>query len=279
MEKADSHVSEELLRIPTWRQKIPAKATPLLVLLVLQLFLNLGIATFLEVKQMEFAGPVIGSVFSQIVLFAVWCALAPIHFGTRYLAGTTAFTVTAVCMYRCAQRDGGGDAIALTITGAMLAQWLLYQVPLWHTRWKGWYLSAQDSESAAQTSNELQFGIAQLFLWTTIVAVLLGALRVLATVFGDGIQSSVDFNLFPTMALGNTLLVLPLIYACFSRDNMPLWLIIALVWAIGVSVAQAMVARATSGFTGFLLLINIFQFIAVLVSLMLVRRAGVRLRR
>ena len=280
MSNSHSEETAEHNQNPTWRELVQPRTVPLLVLLVLQLLLNVSIATFFEVKDGEIAAPVIGLVFSQIVLFAIWCTLVPIHFGTRFLVGTAAFVFTAICMYRCAQRDGGGDTIAVTVTGAMFVQWLLYQMPLWHTRWKGWHLSMRESGPSEQPANELQFGIAQLFLWTTLVAVFLGALRILFTVFGDGIRGgSLDLNLFPAMALANTLLVLPLIYACFSRNNMPLWMGIAIGWAIMVTFAQRIFLGTSGGpDLWFFVLINIGQFVAVLTTLLFTRLAGVRLQ-
>lgn len=265
-----------------WQEFLRPRTAPLLVLLLFQLLLNLSIATFFEVQGEEMAGPVIGSVFSQIVLLAVWCTLAPFSFGVRYVIGTILFCLTSICMYICANRDGGGVSVAMSITGAMFVQWLLYQMPLWHTRWTGWYLTTkvqEDGEGTVSVSNELQFGIAQLFVWTTIAAIFLGFLRMLITFFGDDIRgNSVDLQLFPTIALGNALLVLPLIYACFSRTNMPLWLGIAAVWALGVSFAQMLLLNSNGGDNEFFMLINVAQFIAVLLTLMLVRLAGVRLR-
>lgn len=269
------------IEFASWRASIQLRTIPILVFLAFQLLLNLSIATFLEVKGDEVAGCVVGSVFSQIVLIAIWCTLVPIHFVKRYLIGSALFGLSAICMFCCAWRDGGGGSrTAVMIAAAMFAQWLIYQMPLWHARWKGWYVSNHQLDELADsvTGNDLQFGISQLLFWTTIMAILLGVTRALITVIGDDLNAGGfgELDMFLTMALGNSLLVLPLVYACFSRQRMLLWLGIACCWAVFVSIAQVMFNGRVDDF---LVMMNVVQVVVVFLTLMLVRLAGVRLYR
>lgn len=254
------------------------QAIPFLIVFGFMLLLNLGIATFVEVKEDEMAGVIVGSAFAQMVLYAVWCALAPVHFGTRLVSGSAAFGFTAICMFRCAQRDGGGLDTAVVITGAMFAQFVLYQLPMWHARSQDWSLRHKEA-LADEVSNDLQFGIRQLFIWTTTIAVFLGLIRMLVAGLGElesiRIVGNLEFQMFLTFALGNTLLVLPLIYACFSRTRMALWLLIAMIAAAVVTVLQRL---TTDGDHNFFWVVNLAQFVSVLGLLMLVRLAGYRLR-
>ena len=256
-----------------------AQATPFLIVFGSLLALNLSIATFLEIKHHELAGTIVGSVFAQMVLYACWCALTTIQFGTRMVSGTAAFGFTAICMFRCAQRDGGGLDTAVVITGAMLAQFVLYQLPMWHARFNGWRLENNDAPPD-EMSNDLQFGIRQLFVWTTMIAVFLGLLRMMASGLKDiesmRIVGNQEVHMFFTFALGNTLLVLPLIYACFSRSQMPLWFLIAMVSAVAVTLVQQLFSGNEQSFFWF---VNLAQFISVFGLLLLVRLAGYRLRR
>lgn len=254
------------------------QAIPFLVVFGVMLLLNLGIATFVEVKEDEMAGVIVGSAFAQMVLYAVWCALTPVHFGSRLVSGSAAFGFTAICMFRCAQRDGGGLDTAVIITGAMFAQFVLYQLPMWHARSQGWSLMHKET-LADDVSNDLQFGIRQLFVWTTMIAVFLGLVRMVVTGLGElesiRFVGNLEFQMFLTFALGNTLLVLPLIYACFSRTRMALWLLVAMVSAVAVTVLQGLTTDPEHAFFRF---VNLAQFISVLGLLMLVRYAGYRLR-
>lgn len=259
--------------------KVQPKALPLIVTLALLFALDFSIASFLEVKDAMFAGIVIGAVFTQTVLFAVWCTLAPVDFGTRLLSGSLAFVIATICMFLCAQRDGGGNQVAFTIAGAMFVQWLLYQLPLWHKRLNGWHLS-NGQPQGLESTNEFQFGISQLLTWTTVVAVFLGVMRFLMSSSGERSGSStLDVELFAIMALGNSLLVLPLIYACFSQQRMMFWSGIAFVWAITLSITQWFLLYHNGNEIEFILIINFAQFVTVFSTLLLVRLAGFRLHR
>ena len=255
---------------------------PLIATVVAILLLELSIATFVEVKSSEAASRVIGLVFSQIVLCAVWCTLAPLHLMTRMMIGISVFAIAVICMYLCAKRDGGGDSMATTIALAMLIQWCLYQVPMWHTRLRGWCLcfhEVQPSQSQADKT-DLQFGIAQLLVWTTVVACFLAVIRLLLQFAGSGNVGgggNPDVSLFVTLALGNSLLILPLVYACFSINHILRWLAIAAGWAMFVTIAEALLLRGAGSDFGFIAMINVVQFFSVLGTLFTVRWAGFRL--
>lgn len=95
---------------------------------------------------------------------------------------------------------------------ATLGQWLLAQAPLWALAWRRALGIRLRDELTERSPAQLQFGISQLMILTAIVAVLLGAGRILA----PAIKSIVDGGswseapVFAFVVATNVVLTLPL---------------------------------------------------------------------
>ncbi|HSG18992.1 MAG TPA: hypothetical protein VLE70_22050, partial [Anaerolineae bacterium] len=130
-----------------------------------------------KVREEFVAATLIGFLFVQILLAAVWTALAPLGLIKRVITGTVFVLFLCLCIYICAERDGGGSSTSIPIVAAMFGQWLLYQVPLWYMRLHGWKLDYPGTARSESRRAEVQFGIKHLLMWTTIVAGFMGITR------------------------------------------------------------------------------------------------------
>ena len=232
-------------------------------------------------------GLVIGSSYAQVVASAVWTALGPPRLLARLIAGLVAFGVATLSMFVCALRDAGDDSIAFVIAGAMFVQWLLYQAPLWMVRRRGWRLAWPGAPPGESSAGELQFGVRQLMIWTAIVAAFLAAARLLV---GDKLRDvdRMEFRqeaaVFFIASLLNSLLVFPIVWGCFVRRRLWLWLLISALWcALMTPLELLLVKYAASGGRindlEIFVLMNVAQSLAVAGILLAARLAGFRLTR
>ena len=245
---------------------------------------TIGLATFicLLILFVEVEGPLVASIligflFAQILFAAVWTTLAPWRFSVRFSSGVVFVLMLCLCMFRCAYRDGGGTGVALPITGAMLIQWLIFQIPLWYLRRSGWQL-ARAGDPIDFPRKEFQFGIRHLLVWTTLVAIFMGIVRIVLPslqVANADISGSLNIGLHLT--LGNSLIALPIVWGCLSRHYFWLWMLVAFLACCLVSIGQWLIIQSFSMQFDFLLSINISQTIASILVMLAVRLTGYRL--
>ena len=138
---------------------------------------DLSIATVVELRgNEEKVAFILGTVFAQVIVLAVWSALGPASVFTRMVSGLV--LVVLVCLSIFA--FGRGDEEVVAVAGAMFVQWFAVQVPLWVIRLGfGWRLAWPGEETSGSNPNETQFGIRQLLVWTTLVGVALGIGRLI----------------------------------------------------------------------------------------------------
>lgn len=226
------------------------------------------------------AATLIGFLFVQILLAAVWTTLAPLGLFTRVISGTVFVFILCFCMYYCADRDGGGTSTAVPIVAAMLIQWLLYQIPLWYMRMHGWKLDTHVPRAQNRRA-EVQFGIKHMLIWTTIVAAFMGIVRWISPQMeldASGANAfALQFGLHLT--LGNSLIAVPIIWGCLTRHYFWLWIIVAVIVCIFVCFVQAMFAAGPMAEYEFLLMVNGAQTIFSIIVMLALRLTGLRLHR
>lgn len=230
--------------------------------------------------QRNIAAALIGFLFVQILLAAVWTTLAPIGLLTRVITGTIFVFYLCLCMYYCAYRDGGGTGIAVAITGAMFAQWLIYQIPLWYMRTRGWKLNSQ--RSATENRREVvQFGIKHLLVWTTIVAAFMGIVQWVSPQMQLETSQTADMLTFGLqLTVGNSLIALPVIWGCLTRYYFWLWIIVAIFACVLVCYLQSIAwGSRTMDDNGFLWIINGTQTAISIIAMLALRLTGLRLNR
>ncbi len=225
---------------------------------------------------MEFFPLIVGAIFAQMTVIAVWTALGPANVFVRAISGLFLALLVCLSFYVYMARIGFTET-ALAISGTALLHWLILLIPLWVSRLVfGWRLCWPGEESSRSSRKELQFGIRQLFAWTVFVAVVLGVGRVFTL---DGVDVRADLVVFCAMFGGyGSLFAIPIVLAAFVRRWMPFWLVIAVICCVGISVAELISLRA-AGFvpdhhTWWL---NGSQFVVAYGSLLLVRLCGFKL--
>lgn len=232
-----------------------------------------------EVRDEFQAATLIGFLFVQMLVAAVWTTLAPVKLPTRVLSGTAFVLFVCACMYVCADRDGGGTDAAIAFSGSMLVQWWIYLIPLWLMRAQGWRLGNHSTHSLERRS-EFQFGIKHLLIWTTVVALLISIARWIAP--ADAVDSIEIIELIQfvfRMTLGNSLIAIPIVWGCLARHYFWLWIVIALLMCALVCVCQSLFMPSQPINDGFLWTISIAQTVVSIVVMLSMRLTGYRLFR
>jgi hypothetical protein len=176
------------------------------------------------------------------------------------------------------------DPVPFVLAATVLCQWVIYQIPLWSLRRSGWALDWAPGE-VEQRGHEMQFSLKQIFIWTGIVAVLLAIAQSIAGFLAaaDASPNRIDYILFGVLTLGNSVLMLPLIWGAFVRRRLWVWLLGSLAWALMLSPLQLYVLSQSLPVRGsevwLFAQINATQFSVSLILLLAMRLVGLRLRR
>lgn len=172
----------------------------------------------------------LGTLFAHVTLAATWSALGPLPLMARLPLALTwlAALVIAVSL----QGPPGALAIAVVISGALVAQWLIVQSPLWLLVARyGLRIRPVECMDQAAAPAEQQFGIRQLMILTAIVAVVLGIGRVaLGGIQWGGFEPGKAIAAFAFLALASALVAFPLVAAAL----LPRGVALACVAAIGL---------------------------------------------
>jgi hypothetical protein len=224
-------------------------------------------------------GVIYGALFGLTALAAAWTAFGPLSLMLR-LPLALAIQAGLLLVVLFTMGVGLDLGIIGSLGGMVLGQWLLSQLPLWALVWWRRVSLRPADASPGRGLPDHQFGIRQLLILTAIVAVMLGAGRLLVlsqkqvTPVGGGKFAVVIF-----VAFCNTILTLPLIVAVLSPRRA----------ILGCSLAIGLVALVTLGeiqeFTylspgsGWLVfwIMNFGQALWVLLATGILRAGGYRL--
>lgn len=232
------------------------------------------------------AGLLLGTIYGQATLAAVWTAIGPFRFRYRLLLALVCLGGMFAALGILASHSPIAGTLMIGVS--MVVQWVLVQLPLWCLVW--WNgLRIQHVQAAAPTRSvpSGQFGIRQLMVFTAVIAVLLGVGRMLVV--------AVDWNralpgvvvheapIFGFIVLVNTLYTLPLALAVLMRRwNLLAWFIGAAMVAAATQVEVAVIERMIQGrpnadLNVLLWTMNLCQSVWVVALLAILRVTGYRL--
>lgn len=230
-------------------------------------------------------GLLVGTIFQWTVLAAAWGALGPGHLLWRIpLSFVWACAMGSTLAVTLALLEGSPEAgvVFMLITTGL---WVVALLPLWLAAFAfGLRLRYQyDEERAEDSAGERQFGIGQLMIFTSFVAVSLGLGRF---VLGSNLVPDADREFISIMAIvmiTQVLVSLPLIFAGLLQQRVALATVIGLGFVVVITVAERItfaqiVPRAIppSEF-GLVTWVNIHSTIWILIFTAVVRGAGYRL--
>lgn len=226
-------------------------------------------------------GFIIGSMFGQATLASAWSALGPglLLWRLPLSLGWIAVLVIAFLANVAIHQRGIGVVVALMMGACVAGQWLLVQIPLWGLA-VGYGLRLRHCDDADLGDlRDRQFGIRQLLILTTIVAVVLGTCRWVLTATMATVQGSNwgELPIFAFLAVAGIVMTLPLLLAALLRRFA--WLASAVVAAlIAVATWWELPLLNMVGGPGpdiwHLIFINAFQAAWVLGVAIVVRRCG-----
>ena len=251
---------------------------PIIIVCAVLLFLDVVFAIIGLSSNELFAFLGIGLFFGQVMGMAVCTALLPFHGVTKQLLGVLAIGGLGILL-AIFMRDAGSPIPTLMIV-TIFVQWVIYMVPLVGIRLRGWTFDWQHKQEGSES--ETQFGLKRIFIWTALVAVLLAIGKSTRVLGADQNQiTSSEFFLFANLALGNAILVLPMIWGSFVRKEFPLWLGGMTVWPLFLTPIQLYLIHhsmptSPTELLGFALL-NVVQVIVSMCLLFSMRYAGIRL--
>jgi hypothetical protein len=269
----------------------PADPSPapgnLLLFMVIALHLIadllIGLAFDLDNDQYR-TGLLVGVLFGQVTLLAVWTAWAPATFFLRLAGGMMLIGAVAVALAGLILRGGAGHIQAIVFGAILYAQWIASQMPLWMARVFFKQRIVSPTEPAPRAPyREHQFGVGQLLILTACVAAMFGLARWFLTPqlieeFRGGLMGPSLAWVFVLFAGFNTLAPLPAIWAALSR-RWAIWLVLAAVYMAGVAFAEARSFEAVlgPGPVGLFAWLSVSMFITVAGTLLAVRARGYRL--
>jgi hypothetical protein len=175
-------------------------------------------------------GYLFGTIFGQTTLAGAWVAFGPFRWHWRLLLAPVWLVLLWACVaFSIGLHGGPGDPLfLLLLAGCLAGQWILvvlpfaglalsYGVQLVHHSDGAPGIHQGIDQSIDQGSNprQLQFGIRQLLILTTIVAVVLAALRALVLAFVARLsdRGMGEAPIFIFLAVAAVIMTVPLVMA------------------------------------------------------------------
>lgn len=219
--------------------------------LAFNLLASVAIAAADEVPDLQvWFGFVYGVCFAQVGLSACSLVLAT---GSRALRITIAGLILGnVCLsFGILAFRMDGLAVGYVFGGLFIGNWLMLLVPLALMRWTwSWRIMHVDRPNTL-SGREWQFNLRQLLSWTAAIAVLLGIGR-WAMPNEELAEQVADFGLEIAVVIGvligfNVAVAIPTIFAAFAPRRSFVWLLLAFLASLVVSVAEEMLLNRVSG--------------------------------
>jgi hypothetical protein len=230
----------------------------------------------------------IGALIGQTVLLAVWAALGPMSVLARMSVGVGLLGSCLGSMLVCMKRTGHPNDEVVMLALVLVSTWILLQIPLWgilHSY--GWRLGFTDNPMEDTNDNEMQYGIRQLLAWMAMVGLITGALRLVTASYlanlDRGDWSNEILPIVFTVTLFGTLAAFPVVWAAFVKRWLFPWILAAAICCALITVAECLafnwIVRGGGGDPEIAVLMNVVQFVSVLLALCSLRVVGLRLSR
>jgi hypothetical protein len=258
--------------------------------IVLALLLIASVRSEPRSKPLEYVtiGVVFGTFFGQAILAAAWTALGPLRLIWRlplslaWLAASVGALAANISLFG----PGGEREIVVVFGTVAFGQWLLAQMPLWGLA-VGYGLRVRHASEAgpAQDRQQRQFGIRELLIVTTIVAVVLAIGRaIVAAAASTMVMEPGPLFIISFLAIAGIILILPLVLAALLPQH-ALAASLVMLMLIGLGTAAELpllvALKPPPGGPGpeiwHFYAINGFQCVWVLAVIAALRRAGYRL--
>ena len=235
---SDSPLPESPFRFrPLW---LAALIVPAIV--GLGLLLMVAMRPEPQPKPLEYAtiGVVFGTFFGYALLAGAWVALGPLPLLWRLPLSLVwlAVAIIALALSIAVHGPRADREIVLVFGGVGFGQWLLTQFPLWGLA-VGYGLRVRHLHESgpAYDRKEQQFGIRQLLIVTTIVAVVLAIGRAVALkLSSDATIESEPIIIISFLAIAGLIMTVPLILsALLPQHALPASIIVLVLVALGTA--------------------------------------------
>lgn len=226
----------------------------------------------------------LGTMYAQVTLLAAWMAFGPLPLLWRLPLSLVAVLCLIVAtginlmLYHRSEFE-----MLIVLAGCLLGQWFIAQLPLWGLGLAyGLRLQHLDEINRAIDPRDRQFGIRELLIFTTIIAVILGIGRVVVARLPRSFVGNDEIGIFIFLAVAAVFFALTLLVAGLLPRYAGLALAIGVLAIAFVTLAEAplmdtLVRRRGGPETWHLALINAGTASWILAYVYAIRRAGYRL--
>ncbi len=231
-------------------------------------------------------GVAFGIPYGQLGFAAIWAVMAPTRVSVRVLVSSVLGAVAIAGFVGFFGAIHFEDFVLL-IVAVFGVTWILLQIPLWICRLGfGWQLQLVNGTASTDSHDELQFGIRQLLLWTTILGIVFGMARwgFAESNWGGHVFESQTLIAFVLLGGFSFLLTAPMIWATLLKAYLYVTLPLAILFVGMVTLVELPVFNLCLDKSGnpsplFWWLMNFMHTAVLLVSLFALRFAGLRLSR
>jgi hypothetical protein len=157
-----------------------------------------------------------GSLFGHATLAAAWTSFGPAPLVWRLPLSLFWVSMVAIGIGINVGLNGGPDEALLVVGACLFAQWAILQFPLWGLA-LGYGLRLRHIDDVGSDPREHQFGIRQLLIVTTIVAVVFAIGRFIVGLLGENVNIRGEAPIFIFLAVAAIVLTLPLLLAALMR--------------------------------------------------------------
>ncbi len=158
-------------------------------------------------------GLIFGTLFGQTTLAAAWTCFGPVALLWRLPVSIVwVALLLASLAINVGLHGGPSDVVGIMIL-CLFGQWLLIQIPLWALVGAYGIRFGYHIDTSSPTLARPQFGIRELMIFTTIVAVVLGIGRVMVTQVALHFQMRGEGPIFIFLAAAAIVMTLPLLLA------------------------------------------------------------------
>jgi hypothetical protein len=239
-----------------------------------------------SVSETAAIGFFFGSLFAHTTLAAAWTAFGPAPLVWRLPLSLVWVFGLAIAIQVNLVLNGGPDEGAVLVGACLFGQWLLLQVPLWTIALAfGAHLRHSDHLQAGFDPRERQFGIRQLIIVTTIVAIIFGCGRLIVPQMAEQLKlTRGEAPIFIFLGVAAIVQTLPLLLAALMRRFAIPGVLVVLV-LIGFATAYLevpllrLVSRGPGLQTRDFIAINTFTTSIMIIVLLAVRLNGYCLSR